>query len=381
MRAETLSDIIGTIYECVLEPERWSRALHCISMLGESAASSIVVHDRHGAAASRVFEHGADQSYLRLYFEKLAAAKASPRDSSYLRHVGDLATMTMICGEREPLHSDFYLKWVRPLGFRDMIGVLVLRSGKRLAWFSVARSEIQAFYGDEEMRLMSLLAPHICRAFLITDALDLRTVSASRLEQTVDSLAAGVFLTEQGGRISYMNASAERLVKSGSVLRATNGRLTAVRTRARTALAKALTQSVDGKAPAKTGGHAVALPDEEGTGLVANVLPLEWREGRNPLSALPGAAAVIVQDPAEPPPLAGRAFADLYGFTDAELRVLQVIVRGLAPQEIADDLQLSITTVKTHLRNIFAKTNTSRQVDLIRLLTIATPPVAPARRE
>jgi hypothetical protein len=29
----------------------------------------------------------------------------------------------------EPLNSDFYLKWVRPLGFRDVIGVLVLKSG------------------------------------------------------------------------------------------------------------------------------------------------------------------------------------------------------------------------------------------------------------
>ena len=380
MDLETLSDIIGTIYECVLEPERWSRTLPHIALLGKSAASSIVVHDRHGAGASRVFEHGADQSYLRLYFEKLAAAKVTPSNTSHLTRVGDVATMTMLCGESEPLHSDFYLKWVRPLGFRDMIGVLVLRSGKRVAWFSVARSEIQTFYSDKDMRLMSLLSPHICRAFLITDAFDLRTVAVSRLEETVDSLSAGIFLTEQGGRISYMNNSAERLLNSGKVLRAANGRLTAVRPRARTALAKALAHSVEGRAPSKTGGHAVALPDEEGPGLVASVLPLEWREARNPLSGLPGAAAVIVQDPAEPPPLPGPAFAELYGLTDAELRVLQIIVRGLTSQEIAEELTLSIATVKTHLRKIFAKTNTSRQAELIRLLTTTTPPVAAVRR-
>ena len=56
--------------------------------------------------------------------------------------------MTMLAGEREPLNSDFYVKWVRPLGFRDVIGVLVLRSGKRVAWFSVARSDVQSRFDE-----------------------------------------------------------------------------------------------------------------------------------------------------------------------------------------------------------------------------------------
>jgi hypothetical protein len=39
-----------------------------------------------------------------------------------------------------------------------------------------------------------------------------------------------------------------------------------------------------------SGQHAIALPDEEGSGLIANVLPLQWRDGRNPLASLPAAA-------------------------------------------------------------------------------------------
>jgi DNA-binding CsgD family transcriptional regulator/PAS domain-containing protein len=375
VKVETISGIIGVIYDCVLEPDRWLATLPNISRLTQSAASSIVVHDRQGSGSARVFECGPDQSYLRLYFERLAAMKLPSKQQAHLGSVGDVTTMTMLCGEREPLHSDFYVHWVKPLGFRDMIGVLVLRSGKRVAWFSVARSEIQMLYSDRDARLMGMLSPHICRAFLIADALDLQTVAVTRLEETVDALSTGVVLTERQGRIAYMNGSAERLLKAGNALRVSNGCLTAARPRARDALSKALASSVEGKAPTKTGRYAVALPDDEGSGLIASVLPLQWRESRNPLSPLPGAAAVIVQDPADPPPLPDDAFAELYGLTLAERRVLRAVAQGLGPQDAADALGVSLTTIRTHLQNLFAKTGTTRQADLVRRLMTATPPV------
>ena len=127
MRPETLSEIVGSVYDCVLQPHDWSKALPLISSFGESAASSMVVQDRHGAGGTSIFEHGADQSFLRLYFEKLAASRITPSRKIAFDQLGDFATMTMLAGERETANSDFYLKWVKPLCFRDVIGVLVLR--------------------------------------------------------------------------------------------------------------------------------------------------------------------------------------------------------------------------------------------------------------
>jgi DNA-binding CsgD family transcriptional regulator len=374
MRAESLADVIGSLYDCVLEPERWSQTLPLISTVGESTASSIVVNDRSGTAAARIFEHGADQSYLRLYFEKLVATRTFSK-TTVLDRVGDVATMTMLAGAREPLHSDFYVSWVKPLGFRDVIGVLVLKSGRRVAWFSVARSEVQAPYGAKELRLMSALSPHVCRALLISDALELQTVAARRLEETVDALSTGVFLTEGQGRITYMNHSAERLLKSGASLKATNGRLAAVQPKARESLSRALSLSIEGKAPSTTGRHFIALPGHEGGGLVANIMPLQWHQARNPLESLPGATAVIVQDPAESSDLPTEALAELYGLTRAEGRVLELIARGQTPQDAADALGVTLTTVKTHLQKVFAKTETARQAELVQLVTRMAPPL------
>jgi DNA-binding CsgD family transcriptional regulator len=219
------------------------------------------------------------------------------------------------------------------------------------------------------------VSPHICRALLISDALDLQTIAAARLEETVDSLSTGIFLTGDQGRIAYMNSSAESILKAGTTLKSNNGRLVAVRADARDALSRALAQSVAGKAPLATGQHAIPLPNGEGSGLIANVLPLEWRSGRNPLASLPGATAVIIQNPdhSAAPPM--EAFAGLYGLTTAERKVLEHIADGKPPQETADHLGVSVTTVKTHLQKIFEKTNTGRQADLIHLVARSTPPL------
>lgn len=379
MRPERLSDIIGSVYDCVLEPQEWSRTLPLISAFGESAASSIVVQSRLSGSGARVFEDGDRQSFLRLYFEKLAASRMPTMKQMAFDHLGEVATMTMLAGEREPLNSDFYLKWVRPLGFRDVIGVLVLKSGKRVAWFSVARSEVQARFDDSDVRQMEMLSPHICRALLISDALDLQSIVATRLAETVDHLSTGILLTEDSGRIAYMNGSAEALLKQGSALKSRDGRLVAARSDAREALSRALDESSAGRAPAASGQHAVALPDEEGAGLIANVLPLQWRDGRNPLAALPGAAAVIIQNPSEgaAPPM--EAVGLLYGLTSAERNVLEHIADSRSPQETADRLGVSVHTVKTHLQKIFAKTNTTRQAELVSLIARSTAPLKPRR--
>src|SRR3981189_2316621 len=268
MRPETLSDIIGSVYDCVLQPHEWSRTLPLISDFGESAASSIVVQDRLSSTGTSIFEHGADQSYLRLYFEKLVASRLPPMKQVDFDSVGDVATMTMLAGEREPINSDFYLKWVKPLGFRDVIGVLVLKSGKRVAWFSVARSDVQSRFDESDLRQIEALSPHICRALLISDALDLQSIVATRLAETVDRLSTGIVLTEDRGRITHMNGSAEAILKDGNALKSRDGRLVATRSDSRDALSRALESSLAGNAPSTSGQYAVPLPDEEGSGLI-----------------------------------------------------------------------------------------------------------------
>lgn len=63
-----------------------------------------------------------------------------------------------------------------------------------------------------------------------------------------------------------------------------------------------------------------------------------------------------------------RLISDVAGLTSAESAVAELLTQGQRLKDIADTLSISLTTVNFHLRNIFQKTATSRQADLMLLL-------------
>lgn len=59
-------------------------------------------------------------------------------------------------------------------------------------------------------------------------------------------------------------------------------------------------------------------------------------------------------------------FAAARGLTPAELGVLTLLLDGETPSEIAATRGVAISTVRTQLKRLFAKTGTRRQADLVR---------------
>ena len=366
------SQIVGDIYDCVLDPPRWGDTLSRIASVMRSAGTSIVINDDFDLKGGRIFEHGADQKYLRLFFERHSTADLRPFVEQK-RAVGIPTTLEAL-GEEQPQARDFFRDFVQPLGFNDLIALQLLRSGKRVGWLSAARSGIQPRFAERERQLMSLLSPHLCQALALSDAIDLATVTANQIEQSVDALSAGVFLTDRSGRIVYMNPLAERQISTGNALRLINRRLTATDREADAALARALATTACTDEAARTAG-VLALPDGTGSGYLASVLPLDGGARRELMAPFRASAGVFVQDPLAAPRTKGEAFARIYGLTGAELKVLLTIAPGLTAKEAARELGLREPTVKTHLQRIYEKTGMSRQPELIRLLLAHVPPV------
>jgi PAS domain-containing protein len=153
----------------------------------------------------------------------------------------------------------------------------------------------QGRYGVAEIRLLNLLAPHVCRSVAISDALNLKTVTSEALEATLDALASGVYLTDREGRVVYMNRAAEDQVKTSNALRVVNNRLSPVDHAARAAIAKAIAEATIDETEAPSGGITLALPGDDNMGLVATILPLNRGERRNLLGSFAATTAIFVQ--------------------------------------------------------------------------------------
>ena len=84
-------------------------------------------------------------------------------------------------------------------------------------------------------------------------------------------------------------------------------------------------------------------------------------------------AVMIIIDPEREAMPAPALLKQLFSLTQAEAQIALGILRGAAPKELAEQMSVSLVTVRTHLQHVFDKTDTHRQADLVRLLTTLLP--------
>jgi len=86
-------------------------------------------------------------------------------------------------------------------------------------------------------------------------------------------------------------------------------------------------------------------------------------------------AALFISD------LEGRSFGrsgllrDLYDLTRAEAELVDLLCDGVAIDEAARRRNVTINTARSQLKQVFAKTETSRQADLVRLVLAGIAPI------
>jgi DNA-binding CsgD family transcriptional regulator len=91
------------------------------------------------------------------------------------------------------------------------------------------------------------------------------------------------------------------------------------------------------------------------------------------IAALPGAdderkACVVITNPAAGCEADIQPLAQVLGLSPVEARLVKELVRGRNVQEAAQELHLKIETARTYLKQVFQKTNTHRQLELVQLM-------------
>jgi DNA-binding CsgD family transcriptional regulator len=194
---------------------------------------------------------------------------------------------------------------------------------------------------------------------------------------TLDLLVVGIVVVDGECRIVHANRAGTRHLDDARAVRRSLGRLTASDPAAAVALRAAVAQTTGGRGQRSAGaGIATPMPAAGGRDLAAWVLPLPGGLPAGIAAPCSAQAAVFLREIGDTARLPGELLARHYGITPAECRVLMLLTQGLSPQEAADALGCSETTVRTHLQHLFAKTGTRGQPDLIRLAMSALAPAS-----
>jgi DNA-binding CsgD family transcriptional regulator len=111
----------------------------------------------------------------------------------------------------------------------------------------------------------------------------------------------------------------------------------------------------------------VMLPRRSGgSALHAMFWPLA-AAGEFGLPSLPGQVLLVISDPDDTPPGAVGWIARRFALSPAEERLADAVIAGVPLNEAADQLGIQLSTARTRLKTIQAKTGCHRQLDLVRL--------------
>ena len=207
------------------------------------------------------------------------------------------------------------------------MGVSILKTPSRLASLSVVRPIEVGWAGPRELEILRLLSPHVRRAVSIADLIDMRALVATAFESTLDSLSVPIVLVDETGFIKHANGSARSLLADGDPIVSERGVLRAAIPSVAGPLAAAIAQTARPELQMGKIGIDVPVPYADGRPGFAHVLPIGSGAVRGALGPR-ATAAVFLTPSAEPQRPPAAAWAATFGFTPAEMRMLELLVQG-----------------------------------------------------
>jgi DNA-binding CsgD family transcriptional regulator len=308
-----------------------------------------------------------------LYYEKYV--KLDPLNTGhFFGEIGEPVSTKDLVDYDEFVETRIYKEWAEPQGLADFAAVILDKSPTTATLFGIFRHKRQGFADNEVKKRLRVLAPHLRRAILIGKAIDVNAAASESLINTLDGLAAGVFLVNGSGITLHANASGKEMVASGEVLHISSGRLQAHDPQAQQDLSQAFFAAANGDGAIGSMGIALPLRGRNEEPYVAHVMPLTSEIRARALDHRAASAAIFVHKATFQAASAPELIRKHYRLTPAELRVLLSTVDAGSVPQAAEALGVAESTIKTHLHRIFSKTGTARQIDLVKLLAAFANP-------
>jgi DNA-binding CsgD family transcriptional regulator/PAS domain-containing protein len=217
------------------------------------------------------------------------------------------------------------------------------------------------------------LMPHLRRAALLQNE-----ITFVRLQLAVFSLFLNrhpypIVLSDAAGAVIYANAAAKEIASQEDGFSLRSGRISLTSLHNQPTFMKALAEVATGR-NGQLRWLEIARPSNERAFRVLLLsVPHCDLTPADGFQAEDGLAIILMVDTGPGQELDPGILRALFSLTGAEARVASRLAAGWRAEEIADEMGISLETVRTHIRHILSKTSTGRQGEFISLVLRTTP--------
>lgn len=187
-----------------------------------------------------------------------------------------------------------------------------------------------------------------------------RGANAACLSAALDELDYGIVVVLDDAHVAHVNDAAHSQMISQFPLQLLGGQLRAKSPRDVAALHDALNA-------ARKGLRRLLPLGQDPNRTTVAIVPLELAStGRGAVLVLLGKRAVSES-------LSLQAYARSNGLTPAETNVLMLLCEGVPPRQVATDLGVAVSTVRTHVSSILGKTGSATIRGLVQRAAVLPP--------
>lgn len=359
-----LSRLIARIYECALDDDAWIEALSQLTAFFDARLAAVLVTApaHRGISESSGISPEMRATYVEHYgsLDPVAAAFVDMRP-------GVVLAGEEILDPRDWRRHEFYSDFAKPWGVGDYIAATLSRTRSAVGWLVLAGpTDARDYTSRTRLSAASEVVPHLQQATRVRLRLSQARITAQRSLEALSRVSHGVVLLSRKRQVVFRNEAAAMHL-GGDGLRVGHGReLESLDARENERLRHLIAEATDDERgePRRGGSILISRPSMRRPYLL-HVIPLGESAQDGERTAV---AMVLIVDLSIVPEPPADVLHRLFGFTRAEVAVALAVMRGQGLQAVADQLCVSLSTVRVHLQHAFEKTDTHRQVELTALL-------------
>jgi DNA-binding CsgD family transcriptional regulator len=370
--AGTLSELTTLIYDAAADSALWSTFLDRFSAVFECPAADLLVQSREsdGLTATLPASVGFDESAVRAYEEHFSLVDPH-REPGLEMPSGWVGVSTELVPDEDLLRSEYFHDFYAQAGLRRSLSAMVHNDGGLMTVLAGHYGRDQPAPGPEAVRFLQMLTPHLQRARVLAERLGTLACGQRVLADVLDRLPTGLVFVDARGRFLRANAAGERILREQDGLGIHQGRIVTGDLKSTRILQGILesackpgTSPPGPSAPTRSSARVPRPSGRRHLDVMVYPVDAESRVWNDELAA----AFLLVSDGEAELEGAARNLRELYGLTGIEADLAVAIARGATVKEWADKRGVSVETVRWQLKQVFAKTRTSRQPELIRLV-------------
>lgn len=373
---DVLLEFVGDIYEASYKPAHWEVVMERLCQLTQAKSAVLAIEDQHSGNRQIISMHGISRLLTVAY-----NAGLGKYDNTFSFVKTRIHQPTLIATEDLKRNNPSYFQFIMKPANIGHISVVDLHHDSAIRiGLAVHRSFDAPPFSDQEAWLMQRVAPHFSRSVLIQHELKSARRESWEMMQLVSKIPMGLMLIDSSANIRFHNAVADFLLSSHAALSIDHNRLRAFNHEEQKQLEDALQyifQPPDPSPDNTTRKRTISLSHPDHTfPLVLFVTSTSQTDASLIPQADKNLATIYLSDPGASINVSAAQLSDVFSLTPAEAQVALCLVNGLKLSEIAIHKGTTLETVRSQLKNIFAKLGVNTQQDVIRVIVRAMLPLS-----